>query len=91
MSGIAIFKKIVNPKSVILSSVKETSLFLSFSPGNNLGLLPESLHPPSSFPAQASLLARMRVQEWLCAWTEPQLEACFPLLLLEKLKPSSPT
>lgn len=71
---------------------KETSLFhpfFFFSPGNNLRLLPESLQLSSS-SAWAALFARMCVQKWLCSWTQPQLEACFPLLLLEKVKPSCP-
>ena len=33
----------------------------------------------------------MYLQEWMCAWTQLQLEACFLLLLLGKLKPVSPT
>lgn len=33
----------------------------------------------------------MHVQEWLCAWNQPQPEACFPLLLLGKLRSLSPS
>lgn len=59
---------------------KETNLFLLFFPLLRviLGFFHESLQLSSSSPAWASLFAGMRLQEWLCAWTQPQLEACFP-------------